>query len=76
MINMKIEVNKEQPLDEIVKELDRLGVTYSGDGFDKNEYWLVVARTFAGWQWATTSDNYKIHAFDGKPTTLAELKEM
>ena len=74
--NMKIEINEQQPLDEVVKELKRLGITYSGSGFDKDAGWVGVARTFSGWQWETTSDSYKVHMFDASLTTLAELKDM
>lgn len=64
--NMKIEINEQQPLDEVVRELERLG--YKKDLIN-------------GWTWVLCHEIglYSIHSHDygfGNLTTLAELKEM
>ena len=74
--NMKIEINEQQTLPQVVKELERLGCSYSGDGFDKRDFYVCVARTLAGWQWATTSWRHLFDFFDGQLTTLTEIKQM
>ena len=68
MKNMKIEVNAEQPIDEIVRELDRLGFVCDG-----NHY--------VGCRFIYTIDDgtfslYTIDFDNDKTTTLSELKEM
>lgn len=72
--NMKIEVNAEQPLEEIVWELDRLGY-HPLNKFAIRSYdmWLVADcdGMILGWRNALIlGDTYY------KTTTLAELKEM
>ena len=71
--NMKIEINKDQPLDEVVRELERLGYKKAG--------WIGYRNT----SFITTCKLgfYTDHAisfwsvFGGSPlTTLTELKEM
>lgn len=68
MKNMKIEVNEEQPLDEIVSELERMG------------YWLRISGNMVFAWMANGKQN--ILRMDKVPmghyplTTLAELKEM
>ena len=68
MKNLKIEVNEKQQLDEIVKELERLGFTPC-----MQAYWEG--------NWVATNNNtYAVFNvdmwLDWQPTTLAELKEM
>ena len=66
--NMKIEINQDQPLDEVVSVLREIGKKY-----------LVVARVFEGDGFVFVS---QLDAFDRTypvpviETTLAELKEM
>lgn len=67
---MKIEVNEDQPLDEIVGELERLGYKQVG-----------VSYIFRGSTFVCTNKNgyyvcLKKPAYYCKKTTLAELKEM
>lgn len=73
--NMKIEVNEQQPIDEIVKELERLRYTPLNKFAIKPDYhlWLVADcdGVVLGWRDALILDaNYY------KTTTLSELKEM
>ena len=66
MKNMKIEVNAEQPLDEIVKELERLGYTKLSGTKSKPGYVIV-----------TNDGYYSIRkALAVYNTTLSELKEI
>ena len=69
MRNMKIEINKQQPLDEVVAELERLGytksITYQGDSDS------TIIATYNGGFSDWLFDTFKNH----KLTTLAELKE-
>lgn len=76
--NMKIEFNEQQPLDEIVVELDRLGYKFDGK-LDGDEVFEVITYSF--------DKTYVIFTKAGKrhfmiehpihlKTTLAELKEM
>lgn len=64
--NMKIEINESQPLDGVVKELERLG--YKKD--------LVMGES---WILCHEFGLYSCHSHDygfSNKTTLAELKEM
>lgn len=64
--NLKIEINKNQPLDEVVKELERLG--YKA-GFIYNNYIYSVEAYMDG--------VYDFYNFKQESdTTLAELREM
>lgn len=76
--NMKIEINKDQPLADVVRELERLGFDYDGklDGIEINE---VV--TYGIDSTYVISTKYgKNHFMIERPihnlTTLDELKEM
>ena len=71
--NMKIEINEEQPLDEVVKELERLG-------FYKGSWWTkvltqVIEACASTMQLVNYSDS-DIQIRTGDLVTLAELKEM
>lgn len=65
--NMKIEINEQQPLDEVVRELERLGYVkiFGGDGFNCKTIESYWDGTFDAW---TIVDDYN--------TTLAQLKAM
>ena len=78
MKNLKIEVNEKQPLDEIVKELVRLGYENISDDFlqysEIHEYPSIVTYNSGCFV-------YYCHNNAGKRnsavlTTLSELKEM
>ena len=71
--NMKIEVNEDQPLDEIVAELERLGFKKTGWIGYKNVSFITTSKL----------GFYTDHAVsfwscfgDSPLTTIAELKEM
>ena len=67
--NLKIEVNAEQPLDEIVNELERLGFVCDGNHPNDCKFIYTVGDgTFAMYGFEFNG-NYKL-------TTLSELKEM
>ena len=66
--NMKIEINEEQPLDEVVRELDRLGYRSNEDHEFGDKAIIVINGAFFGW-WS--HENWTIPL-----TNLAELKEM
>ena len=73
--NIKVEINKEQPLDELLRELERLGYKPLNKVAIKPNYhlWLVADRDgfILGWRNALIlGDNYY------KTTTLAEIKEL
>ena len=71
--NMKIAINDQQPLDEVVMELKRLGCWFNmDDGNNKQAKWILVM-----------GDRYDIYnndrCVDGdwcKLTTLSELRSM
>lgn len=72
--NMKIEINKNQPLDEVVKELERLG-------FKRDCWWSYVAGVKTIEACGETMHlmdyvNHDISVRLGELTTLPELKEM
>ena len=72
---MKIEINEQQPLDDVVRELNRLGFVPLNKFAIKPDYhkWLVTDcdGTILGWRNASIlGDNYY------KTTTLAELRSM
>lgn len=64
--NMKIEINEQQPLDEVVRELERLG--YHGNIKTGN---VVVSSYFGKFAILDLCES-KMY----KPTTLAQLKAM
>ena len=69
--DMKIEINEQQPLDEIVGELERLGYKQNKRQ-RRGRVRFVIADSdgvTTNWFRDTDCDFYK-------PTTLAELKEM
>lgn len=69
--NLKIEVNTEQPLDEIVKELERLG--YEKSGWTPIDNILYICSSNKGF-YSNYSSMRKY--WDEFITTLSELKEM
>lgn len=66
--NMKIEINQDQALDEVVKELERLGYVKPNSGGDK-VYTSHLGNTVNVFDDSMMFDCYKL-------TTLAELKGM
>lgn len=71
--NMKIEVNQDQPLGEIVSELQRLGFSYDGEMSSSRESTSALGT----WQDGTYCTYLTIHSLDGHDlTTLTELKLM
>lgn len=67
--NMKIAINEQQPLDEVVAELERGGYVRAGVWIT-NEKWIITSK--AGLYIGVN----KLTGFKGfKLTTLAELKE-
>lgn len=69
--NMKIEVNAEQPLEEIVKELMERGYRNLAQSSKNDDVVLVYTRNMTFY---SMNQIYPVHGF--KLTTLAELKEM
>ena len=68
--NMKIEINSEQPLDEVVKELERLG--YLRALWDED----LVVNFVETYSYGLFSNYSKDHEPIMKNTTLAQLKQM
>ena len=64
--NMKIEINQDQPLDDVVRELERLGFKMEADCKNVNHIETYSDGTY---------DKY-IFSTEHIDTTLAELKEM
>lgn len=68
--NMKIEINEQQPLDEVVRELERLGYTKLFGGVVKNTIEILTYEN-KGWfncfSESIKDDDYVL-------TTLAQLK--
>ena len=76
MKNMKIAVNKNQPLDEIVGELERLGYKkMRWGGFIIDAFNDCSIRVFEDGTY-TDMKSKQIYDYGYEPTTLAELKEM
>jgi hypothetical protein len=67
--NLKIQITDQQPLDEVVMELERLGYTKNCNRTDGIN-WIVC---FEGGFYCQYG---KMNAFNKVLTTLAELKEM
>lgn len=72
--NMKIAINDQQPLDEVVKELERLRFKRGYLAIDKTDCICTYGSSFNGY--AFNSYAADINQFNGDLTTLAELKEM
>ena len=69
--NMKINITNEQPLDEVVIELERLG--YQINGWLENRIIRSVKTNHFG---LYSGDFFDVDIIQGDLTTLAELKEM
>ena len=69
--NMKIAITPEQPLDEVVKELERLG--YQINGWLENRIIRSVKTNHFG---LYSGDFFDVDIIQGDLTTLDELKEM
>ena len=72
--NMKIEINKEQPLDDVVKELERLGYeNQTTSHFDMS--WICAGYNKVDNYYSFSNRNH-MPTLWGDLTTLAELKEL
>ena len=69
--NMKIAITPEQPLDEVVMELERLG--YKINGWLENRIIRSVKTNHFG---LYSGDFFDVDIIQGDLTTLTELKEM
>ena len=69
--NIKVEINKEQPLDEVVRELERLG--YQINGWLENRIIRSVKTNHFG---LYSGDFFDVDIIQGDLISLAELKEM
>ena len=67
---MKIEINEQQPLEDVVRDLERLGYIE-----DRKENPYLSTRFIHAYKCGTYDHKYDDVCF-GEPTTLAELKEM
>lgn len=73
--NMKIEINKSQQLDEVVRELERIhGVEFKFTALANDpDLWILFnSSRVSGWSLSCDLDLFE----DYKSTTLTELKEM
>lgn len=70
--NMKIEINEQQPLDEVVRKLERLGYKKFAWSFYKE---TVMVVTYGDSKWFT-DHNKSINRDNLQLTTLAQLKAM
>ena len=70
--NMKIEINDQQPLDEVVRELERLGYKQGWFGIKSSAPILVVDTMISG-TYECFNYLFGVHKFN---TTLQQLKEM
>lgn len=68
---MKIQINDQQPLDEIVVELEKRGYVLISSDLNMEKF---IITTHKGYYWIVS--DIKINTDFFKPTTLAELKEM
>lgn len=74
--NMKIAITPEQPLDEVVRELERLGYKKRRwGGFIDERFKDCSIRTFDD-GWFTDMKSKQIYAYGYELTTLTQLKEM
>ena len=69
--NMKIAITSEQPLDEVVRELERLG--YQINGWLENRIIRSVKTNHFG---LYSGDFFDVDIIQGDLISLAELKEM
>ena len=69
--NMKIEINSEQPLEEVVKELERLGYWISSKACDSNQAWC-----FEDSRVLLVEGKGTLHFSQCESTTLKQLKQM
>ena len=69
--NMKIEINDQQPLDEVVRELGRLGYIS-----DEDSEFIEGVDNFVHTYRDGTYDFFMSSQLWGELTTLTELKEM
>ena len=69
--NMKISITPEQPLDEVVREFDRLG--YQINGWLENRIIRSVKTNHFG---LYSGDFFDVDIIQGDLISLAELKEM
>lgn len=70
--NLKISINEQQPLDEVVRELESKGYKkINWFGFDNTAFILTYGNN--GWFSDYSKD---VEDYRYKSTTLAELKEM
>ena len=69
--NMKIAITPEQPLDEVVREFERLG--YQINGWLENRIIRSVKTNHFG---LYSGDFFDVDIIQGDLTTLTELKEM
>lgn len=68
--NMKIEINEQQPLDEVVRELERLGYYYNCGCDDADAKMVTANNNYMQYDMYSHVTKLEIN------TTLAELKEM
>lgn len=71
MKNMKIEINADQPLDEVVMELERLGFEKS-ETYDNSKTQMITTNKFDG----TYTNWSECHLGSLYATTLQQLREM
>ena len=71
--NMKIEINKEQPLNEVVMELERIGFKKAGWIGYRNVSFITTSKL--GFYTDHAISFWSVFG-DSPLTTLAELKEM
>lgn len=69
--NMKIEINKQQPLEDVVKELERLG--YKINGWLENRIIRSVKTNHFG---LYSGDFFEVDIIQGELTNLTQLKGM
>lgn len=69
--NMKIEINEDQSIDEIVVELEKRGYVLISSDLDMEEF---IITTHKGYYWIVS--DIKTNADFFKTTTLQQLKEI
>ncbi len=69
--NLKIQINDQNPLDEVVRELEKRGYVLISSDLNMEKF---IITTHKGYYWIVS--DIKINADFFKTTTLAELKEM
>ena len=68
--NMKIEINQDQPIEDVVKELERLGYCYNCGCDDKDAKMIKVNSHFEQY------DIYSHVVNNAEIITISQLKEM